>query len=389
MFWHLYKCRVKILLHNKYLLFWLGVFPILLGTFFHMAFSEITEKSESLETIQVVVTTEENNTDAEQLTKEYEGFYSFISTMEEQGYFEVSYASYEDAMNVLSEDEADGALLLTKNENGIDMSLVFAGSGMNETILKNMINTYKYGEKVITEAAMTNPVALESVIEELYSEVSVNKEISLNAKNMDIYNQYYFALFAMTCMFGASIGLLNTEHCQADQSTVAVRRAASPTKKMAMVLSEYLAAVTIMELLFVILAAYLVLVLGVDLGNRYGLIALASFVASLLGVALGYFFGVVIKGKQSAKEGIQMAIILFLNFLAGLMVGNMKFIIEKACPVFNRINPAAIISDCFYSICAYDDLSMYVRCIISMGIWTVLLATVSIMVLRREKYANL
>ena len=84
-----------------------------------------------------------------------------------------------------------------------------------------------------------------------------------------------------------------------------------------------------------------------------------------------------------------MAVIMFLNFLAGLMMGNMKYIIEKACPIVNRINPAAIISDCFYSICAYNDTDMYFRCIISTAIWTVVLAVASIFVLRREKYANL
>ena len=71
------------------------------------------------------------------------------------------------------------------------------------------------------------------------------------------------------------------------------------------------------------------------------------------------------------------------------MVGNMKYIIEKNLPIVNRINPAAIISDCFYSICVFDDMSMYIRCIASMVVWTVVLAASSIIVLRREKYANL
>ena len=49
MFWHLYKYRVKVLLKNKYLLFWQGLFPIILGTFFFMAFSDITEMTENME----------------------------------------------------------------------------------------------------------------------------------------------------------------------------------------------------------------------------------------------------------------------------------------------------------------------------------------------------
>ena len=158
---------------------------------------------------------------------------------------------------------------------------------------------------------------------------------------------------------------------------------------MKMVLSEYLAAVTIVEMIFVVLIVYLTAVLRVDLGNRYGMIALASVVSSLFGVALGYFLGVMVKGSSNKKESIQIAVVLLLNFFAGLMVGNMKFILEEMCPLFNRINPAAIISDCFYSICAYDDVSMYVRCLVSLVIWTVALSAASILKLRREKYANL
>ena len=138
----------------------------------------------------------------------------------------------------------------------------------------------------MTADTMANdPARLEAVLAEINSNESVNKNISANKGSMDPYNQYYFALFAMTCMFGATFGMVNTQQSQADQSPVGMRRAASPTKKMAMVVSEYLAAVTVIELLFGVLFAYLTLVLRIDLGNQYGLIFLASFMASLLGVA--------------------------------------------------------------------------------------------------------
>lgn len=390
MFWHLYKYRVKVLLNNKYLLFWLGIFPIVLGTFFFMVFSDITEMTESIETINVVVTTEDGEVGlAEEIIKADEGLSTFLSTMEDREYFDISYAEYEESLNLLADEKAIGAMVVSAGENGTDISLIFAGSGINQTIFKNIINTYKHGAAVIADAVQNNPQSIESVIEELYSEESFNKDLSVNAKNMDTYNQYYFALFAMTCMFGASYGLANTIHTQADQTPVGMRRCCSPTKKMMMVLSEYLAAVTIVEILFAVLYIYLTCVLKIDLGDKIGLIALASFVSSFMGVALGYFFGVILKCKQSAKEGVMMAVILFLNFLAGLMMGNMKFIIEESCPIVNRINPAALISDCFYSICAYDDIAMYTRSIISICIWTVVLAVASIFVLRREKYANL
>lgn len=389
MFWHLYKYRLKVLLNEKVLLFWTGIFPIILGTFFYMAFSDISEKSENISTINVGISSEEREGNLEEIVKGDNAFSSFIDSMIDEGYFSVDYYDYDTAKEKLADEDIDGILLIKATEKGVSNALVFSRSGMNQTILKYIINTYNQGMMVTADTAMNAPERLEAVLAEIYSSETVNKNISASEGDMDPYNQYYFALFAMACMFGASFGMVNTEHCQADQSPVGTRRSVSPTKKMTMVISEYFAAVTITELLFGVLLVYLTVILGVDLGDKYGLILLASFMASLLGVALGYFFGVVVKGKQSFKDGLMMASILFLNFLAGLMMGNMKYIVEKSCPIINRINPAAIISDCFYSICVYNDMNLYTRCIVSMGIWTVILAVCSINILRREKYANL
>ena len=54
MFLHNFKYSLKILLRNKELLFWTFIFPIILGTFFSMAFSNI-EKEESLNIIDIAI----------------------------------------------------------------------------------------------------------------------------------------------------------------------------------------------------------------------------------------------------------------------------------------------------------------------------------------------
>ena len=389
MFWHLYKYRLKVLFKDKVTLFWTGIFPIILGTFFFLAFSDISEKAENISDIKVVLAAEENKGNVEEIILSDNSYRSFIDSMISEGYFDVEYADYETAKDMLDDSKVDGIILVEPTERGVSSSLVFAKSGMNQTILKYIVNTYNQAMIVAVDTEVNAPTRLEAVLAQIYSNESINKNVSASNGEMDPYNQYYFALFSMTCMFGATFGLINTAHSQADQTAVGTRRAASPTKKMAMVISEYFAGVTITETLFIVLLAYLTLILKVNLSNSYGLILLASVMASFMGVSLGYFFGVVLKGKQGFKDGVMMAVILFLNFLAGLMMGNMKYIIEKNCPIVNRINPAAIISDCFYSICVFDNMEMYVRCIISMGIWTVIFAVCSIIVLRREKYANL
>ena len=54
MFWHNFKYSLKTLLRNRGLLFWTFIFPILLGLFFYMAFSDI-EKKEKLDIINIAV----------------------------------------------------------------------------------------------------------------------------------------------------------------------------------------------------------------------------------------------------------------------------------------------------------------------------------------------
>ena len=74
MFWHLFKYRLKVLLKEKQLLFWSGIFPIILGTFFYMAFSDITEKTENISEINVSISVKEGNGSPEEVVKGDEAY---------------------------------------------------------------------------------------------------------------------------------------------------------------------------------------------------------------------------------------------------------------------------------------------------------------------------
>ena len=54
MFIHNFKYALKTLFKNKMLIFWTFAFPIILGTLFNMAFSDI-EKSEKLDIIDIAL----------------------------------------------------------------------------------------------------------------------------------------------------------------------------------------------------------------------------------------------------------------------------------------------------------------------------------------------
>ena len=60
MFVHNFKYSLKILFKNKGLLFWTFIFPIILGTLFNLAFSNI-EKTETFNKIDVAITQNNNS----------------------------------------------------------------------------------------------------------------------------------------------------------------------------------------------------------------------------------------------------------------------------------------------------------------------------------------
>ena len=114
-----------------------------------------------------------------------------------------------------------------------------------------------------------------------------------------------------------------------------------------------------------------------------------SFFGSLIGVSMGMFIGSFGKMQEGAKIGIMLGISMVSSFLAGLMNGNMKDIVEKSAPFVNRINPASLIADAFYCINVYDDMTRYYRNLITLAVMCVVLVMASFFMVRRERYDSI
>ena len=81
------------------------------------------------------------------------------------------------------------------------------------------------------------------------------------------------------------------------------------------------------------------------------------------------------------QSGIGVLVTLLPSFLAGLMFGGMKNVIEQHCPVINRINPASVLSDAFYCLSVYDDAVRYRRCILILVIMCLLCISFSFLMI--------
>ncbi len=67
----------------------------------------------------------------------------------------------------------------------------------------------------------------------------------------------------------------------------------------------------------------------------------------------------------------------------------MKTIMAQKLPWFNKVNPAAVISDSFYCLNMYSDYERFTEKIITMLVMSAVLALLGFFMTRRKKYASL
>ena len=140
MFGHNFKYSFKVLLRNRVLLFWTFLFPILLGTFFYMAFSDI-EKKESLDIIPIGVI---DSKDYEDNTVMKETL-NLLSKEGEDQLFSLTQGDEEEMITRLEQNEIVGYLSFV----GDEVKIVVNQSGIEETVLRFVIDEIKGRKKTI------------------------------------------------------------------------------------------------------------------------------------------------------------------------------------------------------------------------------------------------
>ena len=138
-----------------------------------------------------------------------------------------------------------------------------------------------------------------------------------------------------------------------------------------------------------IIFLYTIFVLKVDYGNNIPLVILLLSLGSLAGLNLGIAIGTLLKANETTKTGILISITMLFSFLSGMMGITMKYVIDTNVPILNLINPAAMITDGFYSLYYYDTLNRFYFNIISLIVFSIIMLAISYQGLRREKYDSI
>lgn len=378
---HLFKYRFLQTIRNFPIMFWALVFPIILGTLFYISFGnaglESTGES-SWDEIKVSVVKEDVS------SENARAFEEFLAQMDGETLDIQDISTEEKALKALDEEKISGIFYVKETP-----SLTVAKNGLNESILTSVLESFNQNSAMFQKIAMTHPEKLPDAMEAMGDYRSSTLEVSLGGKDLNPSVQYFFALVAYACLSGAFLGVQSSTDGQANISALGARRSITPTHKLTLVMIDMAVLFIIHFFNILILCLYITQVLKISLGNDIGSLLLVDFMGSMIGVCLGVAIGCLARMSFGLKMGVCVLFTLFPGFLAGLMFGNMKNIIELHCPIINRINPAAVLSDAFYCMGIYNDMERFTRCLLILAVMSVLLLTVAFLGIRRERYDSI
>lgn len=393
MFVHNFKYTLKTLLKNKMLIFWTFAFPILIGIFFNMAFSDI-ENNEKLDIIDIAIV---DNDEFNNNLIYKETFKSLSDKKNDNRLFDIKYVNEKKAKDLLENDEITGYLIMAEDTSKV----VVSSNGINQTVLKYVTDEIIQNDlmiKDLSEVKITEVIEnanLNVDYEKIYKDVvNLIAESDANIKDSSSNNLSYmmiefYTLIAMTCLYGAIIGMTAINSTLANMSNKGKRIEVSPTKKKTIILSSVCASYLIQTIGALIVLIFTSLVLNVNYGDNFLLVLLLTLTGSLAGLTLGVAVSSLLKSNENSKTGIIIAFTMVCCFLSGMMGVTMKYIVDINIPIINKLNPAAMITDGFYSLYYYDTINRYLVNIVSLIIFSVVMTIIAIISLRRKKYDSI
>lgn len=391
MFLHNFKYSLKTLFKNKMLIFWTFAFPIILGTLFSLAFSNI-ENSEKLDIIPIAIVNEPNSQNEIIL----ESFKVLSSEENENRLFNAVYKTQEEAEIILQNGEISGYISLTETPK-----VVVKSSGVNETVIKYVVEEVLESSKLVKDLASRRitkelesgnlNIDYEKIYRDVIMEIQVknNNIKDISSDRLSYMMIEFYTLIAMTCLYGGILAMVSVNKSLANMTKEGKRVSVAPIKKGRIIASSMLASYCAQIVGLTLLFLYTIFILKVDYGASLFLVILLALVGSFAGLSLGVFTSSVFRFKESTKTGVLIALTMFWCFLSGMMGVTMKYVIDKNLPFINKINPASMITDGFYALYYYDTFNKYWFNIISLLGFSVTLLTVAVICLRRQKYDSI
>jgi ABC-2 type transport system permease protein len=380
MFRHIFGYRLKCLLRDRMLVFWTLLYPMVLATFFALAFSNLSS-SDAFTNIPVAVV---DNAQYQQDTVFQSALFAVSDANPAAGQklFHVSVVSLAKAGEDLKNNAIKGYILF---DNGV--KVIVKESGVDQTILKEFVDGTLQARSAYGTILALNPAAAQG-FQAPDTAGYIEQTAPGKAKANGVLT-YFYALIAMAALMGGFWGNKEITAVQANLSAQAARVNMSPVHKLKALVSSFCAAILVQFLSMVLLVAYMGLALGVDFGGQLAFVLIACLAGSFAGVTLGALISALFGKNDSIKIGVLISLSMVLSFLAGLMVAGVKFIVTHAVPVMAYANPANLIADAFYSLYYFDGYARFFTNIALLLGMSAVFCLAVYFVTRRQRYASL
>ncbi|MCH5264442.1 MAG: ABC transporter permease [Lachnospiraceae bacterium] len=378
MFGHIFRYALKALARTRVLLFWTLAFPFMLSTFMYLAFGNIFESTEQFHVIPAAVVQKE-------ASEIFDPMLSAVSGDGDDALLSVTKVEEEEAEKMLEDGKVKGIIFVDRDA----ISLKVKENGMDETVLQMVLNQFLRYKKTVADVAVANPERIDDVIASLSSQVDYFVEAETSKGNQDDTTNFFYAVFAMTCLFASFAGCDRILKIQANATDLGKRRGVAPIHKLKGILAEFCACELVQYLMACLLFLYMQFVLGIDFGTKYPAILLLLFAGTSFGNMFGILIGSLPRLGEGAKIGILISFNMLLCVLADLVANGIRALIERHLPILNDINPAALIVDGFYALNIYDTYHRYLGNVLALCGLTAVCTVICYFLVRRNRYASL
>ncbi|WP_080802109.1 ABC transporter permease [Arabiibacter massiliensis] len=392
--WNAFRGALAVLTRKSELLVWALIFPIILTTLFMFMFANLDE-STAFEPVSTAVVAD----DAYRADEAFSAMVDELAATGDDQLLDVhEFASADEARAALDAGEVVG--VLSVDGEGVPQLAVspatdnMGAKQIGRTILNTVADTYVRNAELLEGIAHDNPMALADpdLVERALTSGDATAEVSLTHNTPSQSVRFYYALLGMACLFCAQIGLLSICEAQPNLSALGARRAVGAVSRGKTLAATLMASWVLAMACLLVALLYMRFTAGIDFAGREVACIGAIAVCALFATALGTFLGSLPKVGLGVKTGLLTGLTCLLSLFAGLYgepVMQMADQLARDFPLLASLNPAKVVTDTFYSLYYYDSLGPFIDKIGLLLVMTAVVFAVSVLFIRRQRYASL
>jgi ABC-2 type transport system permease protein len=381
MFFRFFSYSLKQLVRMRWLVGWNFLFPLVLASAFYLGFGNmIKEDPNVLNTIEIAYVAGDGiNSNflsvIEGLSKETKDHGKILEV--------TSFDSLEAASDALNKKDIEG--IYYQHDDSIEV--IVTENGLISTSLSQIVKSYQNHQASFEKILSEKPEEIDTLIASINSNMSFLKKYDFNT-GVSQYMQFFYALLAMSSLFGSWISTAIMTNLCANLSESGKRFEIAPGHKLRAIFAGILAGTILQALSNAVVICYVEFVLGLHWGAPIYMVIAITILASALGISVGTLIGSIFK-NELALSMVPLAFTMTCSFFSGLMMGGIQQIIQNFCPLLNKINPATVFTDSLYQLACYGKTSAYYEDLCIMVLMIGLCLAISVLILRRRNYDSI